>query len=233
MMAGFLCKTILCKQYVCLFWQVANLLRLFRIPQISPASTAKLLSDKSRFEMFARTVPPDTFQVRTCKQAIKTKYGTQVLCYVILHISSTNQGVNDSGIILPTCKWCNVRKLRQCQSLSSVNCCAPLRAWRWSAGKWGKPDIVISNVPPPPAQSYIQYERQKIIMLDASSVHQAFLFLRGQCWSYVINGFSCVDTFMHIKWTDAIFGQLFIDTFKCYMFKIKIPLSAFAQICKN
>ncbi len=35
--------------------QVANLLRLFRIPQISPASTAKVLSDKSRFEYFART----------------------------------------------------------------------------------------------------------------------------------------------------------------------------------
>ena len=43
--------------------QVANLFRLFRIPQISPASTAKALSDKNRFEFFARTVPPDTFQV--------------------------------------------------------------------------------------------------------------------------------------------------------------------------
>ncbi|XP_043238837.1 metabotropic glutamate receptor-like [Amphibalanus amphitrite] len=41
---------------------VANLFRLFRIPQISPASTAQALSDKSRFEFFARTVPPDTFQ---------------------------------------------------------------------------------------------------------------------------------------------------------------------------
>lgn len=42
--------------------QVANLLRLFHIPQISPASTAKALSDKSRFDLFARTVPADTFQ---------------------------------------------------------------------------------------------------------------------------------------------------------------------------
>lgn len=42
--------------------QVANLLRLFHIPQISPASTAKALSDKTRFDYFARTVPPDTFQ---------------------------------------------------------------------------------------------------------------------------------------------------------------------------
>ena len=41
---------------------VANLFRLFRIPQISPASTAQALSDKSRYEFFARTVPPDTFQ---------------------------------------------------------------------------------------------------------------------------------------------------------------------------
>ena len=29
--------------------KVANLLRLFRIPQISPASTAKALSDKTKF----------------------------------------------------------------------------------------------------------------------------------------------------------------------------------------
>lgn len=42
--------------------QVANLLRLFHIPQVSPASTAKSLSDKSRFDLFARTVPADTFQ---------------------------------------------------------------------------------------------------------------------------------------------------------------------------
>uniref|UniRef100_T1IT32 G-protein coupled receptors family 3 profile domain-containing protein n=1 Tax=Strigamia maritima TaxID=126957 RepID=T1IT32_STRMM len=42
--------------------QVANLLRLFRIPQISPASTGEMLSDKTRFEFFARTVPPDNFQ---------------------------------------------------------------------------------------------------------------------------------------------------------------------------
>lgn len=44
--------------------QVANLLRLFRIPQISPASTGEMLSDKSRFDFFARTVPSDNFQVK-------------------------------------------------------------------------------------------------------------------------------------------------------------------------
>lgn len=42
--------------------QVANLLRLFKIPQISYASTSAQLSDKSRYEYFVRTVPPDNFQ---------------------------------------------------------------------------------------------------------------------------------------------------------------------------
>lgn len=45
--------------------QVANLLRLFRIPQISPASTAKVLSDKSRFEFFARTGNSSLFNLST------------------------------------------------------------------------------------------------------------------------------------------------------------------------
>lgn len=36
--------------------QIANLLRLFRIVQVSPASTNADLSDKARFEFFARYV---------------------------------------------------------------------------------------------------------------------------------------------------------------------------------
>uniref|UniRef100_A0A1I8AVZ6 G_PROTEIN_RECEP_F3_4 domain-containing protein n=1 Tax=Steinernema glaseri TaxID=37863 RepID=A0A1I8AVZ6_9BILA len=43
---------------------IANLLRLFRIVQVSPASTNADLSDKSRFEYFARTVPSDNYQAR-------------------------------------------------------------------------------------------------------------------------------------------------------------------------
>ncbi|XP_062609120.1 metabotropic glutamate receptor 4-like [Saccostrea cucullata] len=43
---------------------VANILRLFQIPQISYASTSIDLSDKSRFEYFSRVVPPDTFQAQ-------------------------------------------------------------------------------------------------------------------------------------------------------------------------
>ncbi|KAJ8047651.1 Metabotropic glutamate receptor 3 [Holothuria leucospilota] len=44
--------------------QVANLLRLFEIPQISYASTSARLSDTSRYDYFARTVPPDTLQAK-------------------------------------------------------------------------------------------------------------------------------------------------------------------------
>lgn len=58
--------------------QVANLLRLFRIPQISPASTAKVLSDKSRFEFFARTVPPDDYQAITLVDLVQRLNWTYV-----------------------------------------------------------------------------------------------------------------------------------------------------------
>lgn len=44
--------------------QVANLLRLFKIPQISYASTSAALSDKTRYDYFVRTVPPDTLQAK-------------------------------------------------------------------------------------------------------------------------------------------------------------------------
>lgn len=44
--------------------QVANLLRLFKMPQISYASTSSSLSDKSRYDFFVRTVPPDNFQAK-------------------------------------------------------------------------------------------------------------------------------------------------------------------------
>ncbi|CAG2215483.1 GRM8 [Mytilus edulis] len=43
---------------------VANILRLFKIPQISYASTSIDLSDKSRYEYFSRVVPPDSYQAQ-------------------------------------------------------------------------------------------------------------------------------------------------------------------------
>ena len=41
---------------------IARLLRLFYVPQISHSSTADVLSDKSTFDYFLRTVPPDSLQ---------------------------------------------------------------------------------------------------------------------------------------------------------------------------
>ncbi|XP_076762367.1 metabotropic glutamate receptor 8 isoform X2 [Xylocopa sonorina] len=49
---------------------VANILRLFKIPQISYASTSTELSDKNRFEYFSRVVPPDNFQAQAMVEII-------------------------------------------------------------------------------------------------------------------------------------------------------------------
>ncbi|XP_043944285.1 metabotropic glutamate receptor 3 [Protopterus annectens] len=51
--------------------QVANLLRLFQIPQISYASTSAKLSDKTRYEYFARTVPPDFYQAKAMAEILR------------------------------------------------------------------------------------------------------------------------------------------------------------------
>ena len=50
---------------------VASLLRLFKLPQISPSSTAKSLSNKEQFDFFFRTVPPDSGQVQVMYNLVK------------------------------------------------------------------------------------------------------------------------------------------------------------------
>ncbi|XP_032230983.2 metabotropic glutamate receptor 3 isoform X2 [Nematostella vectensis] len=51
--------------------QVANLLRLFKMPQISYASTSPDLSNKHRYDFFMRTVPSDAFQARVIRDVIR------------------------------------------------------------------------------------------------------------------------------------------------------------------
>ncbi|KAL2093694.1 hypothetical protein ACEWY4_011006 [Coilia grayii] len=58
--------------------QVANLLRLFQIPQISYASTSAKLSDKSRYDYFARTVPPDFYQAKAMAEILRSFNWTYV-----------------------------------------------------------------------------------------------------------------------------------------------------------
>uniref|UniRef100_A0A9J7ZN11 Glutamate receptor, metabotropic 6a n=2 Tax=Cyprinus carpio TaxID=7962 RepID=A0A9J7ZN11_CYPCA len=50
---------------------VANVLRLFEIPQISYASTAPELSDNNRYDFFSRVVPPDSYQAQAMVDIVK------------------------------------------------------------------------------------------------------------------------------------------------------------------
>ncbi|KAJ1095630.1 hypothetical protein NDU88_000789 [Pleurodeles waltl] len=50
---------------------VANVLRLFAIPQISYASTAPELSDNNRYDFFSRVVPPDSYQAQAMVDIVK------------------------------------------------------------------------------------------------------------------------------------------------------------------
>ena len=58
--------------------QVANLLRLFNLPQISYASTTPDLSDKSKYDFFVRTVPPDNYQARAMVDVVRGLKWTSV-----------------------------------------------------------------------------------------------------------------------------------------------------------
>lgn len=50
---------------------VASLAGLFNVPVVSYASTSRLLSDRSRFQNFLRTVPSDTLQAKAMVDVIK------------------------------------------------------------------------------------------------------------------------------------------------------------------
>ncbi|CAB0028906.1 unnamed protein product [Trichogramma brassicae] len=69
--------------------QVANLLRLFRIPQVSFFSTSPELSNKQRFEYFTRTIPSDHYQVKAMVEIIKQMNWT----YVSVIYEESNYGV--------------------------------------------------------------------------------------------------------------------------------------------
>ena len=58
--------------------QIANLLRLFKLPQISYASTSTDLSDKAKYDFFVRTVPPDSYQARAMIDVVRGLKWTSV-----------------------------------------------------------------------------------------------------------------------------------------------------------
>ncbi|XP_022098847.1 metabotropic glutamate receptor 7-like isoform X2 [Acanthaster planci] len=69
---------------------VANILRLFKIPQVSYASTSPELSDKSRYDYFLRVVPPDTYQAQAMLDIVTALGWT----YVSTVASAGNYGEN-------------------------------------------------------------------------------------------------------------------------------------------
>lgn len=73
--------------------QVANLLRLFKIPQVSYFSTSPELSNKQRFEYFTRTIPSDLHQARAIVAIVKT-FGWR---YVSIIYEESNYGIKVSA----------------------------------------------------------------------------------------------------------------------------------------
>ncbi|KAM8764080.1 LOW QUALITY PROTEIN: metabotropic glutamate receptor 6 [Rhynchonycteris naso] len=71
---------------------VANVLRLFAIPQISYASTAPELSDSTRYDFFSRVVPPDSYQAQAMVDIVRA-FGWN---YVSTLASEGNYG--ESGV---------------------------------------------------------------------------------------------------------------------------------------
>ncbi|XP_063990032.1 metabotropic glutamate receptor 2-like isoform X2 [Diachasmimorpha longicaudata] len=69
--------------------QVANLLRLFRIPQVSFFSTSPELSNKQRFEYFTRTIPSDHYQVKAMVDIVR-KMGWS---YISIIYEESNYGI--------------------------------------------------------------------------------------------------------------------------------------------
>ncbi|XP_022917618.2 metabotropic glutamate receptor 2-like isoform X1 [Onthophagus taurus] len=69
--------------------QVANLLRLFKIPQVSFFSTSPELSNKQRFEFFTRTIPSDRYQVKAMVDIVR-KMGWS---YISIIYEESNYGI--------------------------------------------------------------------------------------------------------------------------------------------
>ncbi|XP_067128355.1 metabotropic glutamate receptor-like [Centruroides vittatus] len=75
--------------------QVANLLRLFKIPQVSFFSTSPELSNKQRFEYFLRTVPSDQNQAHAMVEIIKRLKWA----YISILYEESNYGVKAFSVL--------------------------------------------------------------------------------------------------------------------------------------
>ncbi|XP_035698166.1 metabotropic glutamate receptor 3-like [Branchiostoma floridae] len=86
--------------------QVANLLRLFKLPQVSYWSTSPDLSNKDRFDYFFRTVASDVYQARAMVEILKAFNWTYISAvyedsnYGIKGISAVEDLARASGICI-------------------------------------------------------------------------------------------------------------------------------------
>ncbi|CAH8458728.1 unnamed protein product [Heterobilharzia americana] len=90
---------------------VANLFRLFSLPQISYASTSAILSDKRAFPLFARTVPSDVVQARAMATLVSAHNWTYV---------STVRSAGDYGDSGMDAFWKEADKLGVCIAAREV-----------------------------------------------------------------------------------------------------------------
>lgn len=101
---------------------VANLLRLFRIPQVSYASTSKVLSDKSRYDYFLRTVPPDLLQSRAMAAIVRYFNWTYV------SVVSTSGAYGQTGIQSFIEEYTQVDNSSECTYCIAANIALSLEA---------------------------------------------------------------------------------------------------------
>ncbi|CAA9999959.1 unnamed protein product, partial [Nesidiocoris tenuis] len=108
--------------------QVANLLRLFKIPQVSYFSTSPELSNKQRFEYFTRTIPSDRHQVQAMVELVN-RLGWS---YVSVIYEESNYGVIIFGSDQEVAEL--MRAVRRCNATGSFS-------WIGSDG-WSARDLV-------------------------------------------------------------------------------------------
>lgn len=83
---------------------IASLLGLYEIPQISYAASSRILSDKTRYNSFLRTVPSDEYQAKAMADFVHT-FGWN---YVFLIASDDDYGKMGAATFKTTAKSLNV-----------------------------------------------------------------------------------------------------------------------------
>ncbi|XP_062575063.1 metabotropic glutamate receptor 3-like [Saccostrea cucullata] len=85
--------------------QVANLLKLFKIPQVSFFSTSTVLSNRDRYPFFLRTIPSDVHQAQAMVELVRM-FGWTYVSVVYEESSYGMQGFNELEKLLKASEIC-------------------------------------------------------------------------------------------------------------------------------